>query len=212
MVSALGQNAQSSLLASQGGQRNLSVQNTIQRSISNPLIKTGSLIGAQNATNLLSSAVSNMQNIMDSRAQRQGDQGPLQGGGAAQALFGNATQGLLTTLQASSQAQIQQALQGQGSSPTQEAQQQLTRRLSQLSIERLAILDNALKDNPEIEVPEQLERSVASMSKSDREIFKNAVTKAIENVLQRQQAQTNGGTENSSQSSGSNNSSINQIV
>lgn len=212
MVSALGQNAQSALLASQGGQRNLSVQNTIQRSISNPLIKTGSLIGAQNATNLLSSAVSSMQNILDSRSQRQGDQGPLQGGGAAQALFGNATQGLLTTLQASSQAQIQQTLQGQGSSPTQEEQQQLTRRLSQLSIERLAILDNALKDNPEIEVPEQLARSVASMTENDREIFKNAVTQAIENVLQRQQAQTNDGTENSSQPGGSNSASINQIV
>lgn len=209
MVSAFGQNATSALLASQGGQRNLSVQNTVQRAINNPQINASSLIGAQNATNLISSSVASLQNILDNRDQRN-SQNPISGGGAAQALFGNATRGLLTTLQASSQAQVQQALQGQGSTPTQAEQQQLVSRLSELSIERLAVLNNALKDDPDVEVPEQLRQSVAQMTPEDREVFKKAVSKAIDNVLQQQNQSGNG--ETSSQNNNSGDGSVNQIV
>lgn len=192
MVSALGQSAASPINALQSAQaqnRN-SVQSTLQRSIQNPEINTSALIGTQNATNLISTAVSNMQNFINTDRQENFPGAPSR---TANALFGGSTN-VLSTLRSSSQARIQQSLQQSGQAEQnlgfEDQKQQLVNRLSELNIEQLAVLDNAFKDNPEIDVPTGLAQSIDNMSDRDRTIFKLAVDEAITIVLQQQQDQS----------------------
>lgn len=194
MVSALGQSGNFALSALQSAQaqgRN-SVQSTIQRSVQNPQINTSRIIGIQNATNLISTATTNMQSFLDSRQQSQTGLP----GRTANALFGGSSN-VLNTLRTSSQARIQQSLEGGGQSQQnlgfEEQKQQLVNRLSQLDIEQLAVLDNAFKDNPEVEVPSGLAQSIENMSERDRTVFKLAVDEAINIVLQQSQSEETSG-------------------
>ena len=194
MVTAPGQSGANPLLALQSGRSSQnSIQSTIQRSIQNPAINTGNLLGTQNATSLVSTAVSNMQTFLDS--QKSDNRGGTASELAGQ-LFGGGAGSVLSTLRSSSQARIQQSLsQPQQSQSVSDQRQQLVSRLSELSLEQLAVLNNATKENPDVDVPQGLRQSVEAMSTRDRTTFRMAVREAIDNVtrsLEQQVEQSQG--------------------
>ena len=146
-----------------------------------------SILGGQGATSLVQTSINNISQI---NAERQARRDQAEGRStfdASQALFGDLTSSLLNTLSASSQASINLALQRTDSSANSSERAELTQRLSQLSIERLAILENAASEtpDPEVAVDQQLQRSIDAFSQDELVTFRLAVRDAIDIVTAR---------------------------
>lgn len=144
-----------------------------------------SIVGGQGAANLISQSVADIDALNQARdARRNGTTGQID---ANQALFGDLANNLFGTLGAISQARVAQIL-GNDATSTAAADEraELTQRLSQLSLEQLAVLENAASDDPEVSVPVNLQRSFENLSDRDLLTFRLAVRDAIDNVVSRQ--------------------------
>lgn len=173
MVSGIGNNGSSS----QG----------LLSSISRGGGSVSSFVAGQGSVSLLQASLNNLNSINEARNEardRRNNKTGFSRFNSSRALFGDFNTNLFNSLRLSSQLRIQTALQlnNQGS-PNE--RQNLVNRLSRLSIEQLAVLKNAFSNDPEVDVPRRLERSVKAMSDRDRVTFKLAVNEAIDNVTSR---------------------------
>ena len=157
-------------------------------SLSRGGLSPSSVLSSQGAVNMIQNSIMNLDNINTARDMARKRSQGLSTFDASRALFGDSSRNLLNTLGSSSRARIQQALQNGGASSADD-RQNLVRRLSQLSLEQLLVLKNAVSDDPEVEVSRGLQRSVDSMSDRDRLTFKLSVNDAIDNVTARQNNQ-----------------------
>lgn len=144
------------------------------------------VVSGRGAASLIQNSVNNLNLINEDRERRKEAGGGFGRINAGNALFGNFNNNLFNSLQLISLARVEQSLRSSAPSSSQD-REQLVSRLSKLSLDRLAVLKNALSDNPEVDVPRRLERSVDAMSDRDRTTFKLAVNDAIDNVKARQE-------------------------
>ena len=142
------------------------------------------IVSGRGAASLIQSSVNNLNLINEDRDRRK-ESGGFGRINAGNALFGDFNRNLFNSLQLISLARVEQSLRSTSPSSSQD-REQLVSRLSKLSLDRLAVLQNALSEDPEIDVPRQLQRSVDAMSDRDRTTFKLAVSDAIDNVKARQ--------------------------
>lgn len=145
----------------------------------------GSFLAGQGANTLLNNSISNINSINQAREQSRNGGGGFGSVDATQALFGDTTNNIFSSLSFASQARIGQVL-GQSAPSNADDREQLTQRLSQLSLDRLAVLSNAVSDDPEVDVPPELRRSLQNLSDRDRLTFRLAVDDAIEIVAARE--------------------------
>lgn len=205
MVSALGQNNPLGALAAQNS-RNTAARNQsiLQTAQTNPQANASRLIGGQNALGLIGSAGSTS-GLLSGGNQQTGI-----ANSAAGQLLG--AQGVLPALRTANQLQIQQNfLEAEASGnpfvqqQDQSAQDQLVQRLIELDSDRLAILQEAARDNPSELVPDELARSFENFSEPELVQFRQAVSRALEIVTQRE-AQQAARQEQNSQGDDTNNS------
>lgn len=189
MVSALGQNNPLGALAAQTS-RNSTTQNQsiLQTAKTNPQANAGRLIGGQNAVGLIGSAGSTSGLLSG------GNQQTSVANSAAGQLFG--ARGVLPALRTANQLQVQQNfLEAEASGnpfvqqQDQSRQDQLVQRLTELDSDRLAILQEAARDNPSDLVPDELARSFENFSEPELVQFRQAVSRALEIVTQREAQQ-----------------------
>ena len=178
-----------------GGNSGIGLLTSIQRGGG----RASSVLGGQGAASMLSNSIANIAQINEARQARADERAGRGTFNAARALFGDLSNNLFRTLGSINQARVAQALQSTAPANTDD-RERLTQRLSQLSIERLVILENALSEDPEIEIPRALQRSIDGLSDRDKLTFRLAVKDAIDIVAERE---ANKGASSSGSGSGS---------